>query len=90
MATKKTTHRPVSARKTAALDTHHTGKFYVGDANVKVRYPTRTSWSRVQGILDKHAPSRFSLKSVSDALAKVGASFVPWEDKKPGYHGVYR
>jgi hypothetical protein len=63
---------------------------YDGDLNVKVRRPDSVSWNRVQAVLDRNHPLKASLDQVSRALAKLGASFVPWDGGEPGYSRAYK
>lgn len=64
--------------------------FYVGKRKVKIQFPPSVDHDRVRAILDRHPPSRSSLASVSTALAKVGAAFVPWRGGEPGHWRVYK
>ena len=59
-------------------------------ANVWVQYPIKKTKASVQSVIDRHPAHKFTLNQVSAALAKIGASFVPWSDGKPGYDRVYR
>jgi hypothetical protein len=43
----------------------------------------------IYAILDRYPPGT-SLDTVNRALAKVGASFVPWEDGSPGNYSTPR
>jgi histone H1/5 len=62
--------------------------FHVEDGNVKVAYPESVTWETVQAVLDKHKIGT-ALGVVKGALAKIGASFSPWEDGSPGFKGIY-
>jgi hypothetical protein len=63
--------------------------FKVGEHELRVQFPAGVSEKRVQGILNRAPPGKSKLTTVTRALAKVGAAFVPWDDGKPGDGGAY-
>lgn len=58
-------------------------------ADVKVRHPHNVSVATIASLLDG-LPAETPLSEVTGALTKIGGSWAPWEDGKPGHSGLWK
>jgi cell division septation protein DedD len=76
---RKAAAKKTAAKKTAKKNPEGTATFKAGAHHVRVHYPEGVSQKRVQGVLNRHPPEKTKLATITKALKRIGASFVPWE-----------
>jgi hypothetical protein len=101
-ATKKTATKKTAAKKTAAekspakqaassqaAKAPRIATFRAGEHQLQIQHPAGVKAKRIETVLKRHPPGTTRLETVTRALAKLGASFVPFESGSPGDSGAY-
>ena len=96
-AAKKTAAKKAPAKgpaKQAASTTHAAAApriavFRAGEHQLRIQYPAGVKAKRIETVLKRLTPGKTRLETVTRALAKLGASFVPFESGSPGDSGAY-